>query len=73
MKLKTIGRGATVNIGNYENARIYFEFDISDEPCGCTEEGFKALDDWVKRYLQDRIEEIQELNGTVYPSERFTG
>lgn len=64
----TISRGATINIGNYESARI----DISAE--AESTDSLTELDTWLKTALQHSVHEIQVAAGLPpHPVERFTG
>lgn len=63
----TITRGATVNLGNYESARV----DLSVET---TEDEYEAADSWLKSWLIDQVEAIQTEAGLPpKAAERFTG
>lgn len=66
----TVSRGATVNLGSYESARvdISMEFD--------TESGmlFDDMDHEVVRRLRKAVQEIQTAASLPpHPTDRFTG
>lgn len=70
----TIGRGATVNLGNYESARVdvtvEFEADTSLTFDEATREANKAICEW----LEEEVANIQaEANTKPLPVTRFTG
>lgn len=63
----TITRGATVNLGNYESARV----DLSIET---TREEFTNDDLHLKNWLHEQVEAIQTEAGLPpKAAERFTG
>ncbi len=63
----TLTRGATVNLGNYESARV----DLAVEG---TKDTIVELDAWLKNWLAARVEEIQSEAGLPPQApERFTG
>lgn len=72
----TLSRGATINLGNYESARI--DLTIEGDDVVGTGEGFDKevarLDDWLKRALTPRVQIIQKEAGLPpHPVTRFTG
>ncbi len=66
----TITRGATVNIGSYESARVDVAVEFSDDDG----ETFAKTDLWVRGWLEAQVEAIQTEAGLPpKPCERFTG
>jgi len=69
-----ITRGATINLGNYESARVEIsqEVDLTEDDEG--QPVFEALNDEVKARLAAEVEKVQEAAGLPpRPAERFTG
>lgn len=69
----TIARGATINLGSYESARvdISVESDVGGEDrCYALEQ----LDEFVRAELAKRVTEITREAGLApHPATRFTG
>lgn len=73
-----ISRGATVNLGNYESARVDLELtaigDASRPLSPSLAEVLAAVDGQLKAWLQAKVHEIQEAAGLPpHPVDRFTG
>lgn len=67
MRTFKITRGATVNIGNYESARV--DLEVSGDA-----EDFDEADNFVKKWLHEKVAAIQDAAGVPpHPVERFTG
>lgn len=69
----TVSRGATINLGSYESARvdITVESEIGDESRGYA---IDQLDKFVVEELVKRINEITREAGLApHPATRFTG
>ena len=65
----TISRGATINIGNYESARV----EIGAEIDGDTK-SLQELDEWVTTELHKAVKLIEKQAGLPpASSKRFTG
>lgn len=65
-----LSRGATVNLGNYESARVDLEIVFTPK----AESEIADHDSWLKTWLETRVREIQEAAGLPpHPVERFTG
>lgn len=67
----TITRGATVNLGNFESARVDLSVEVD---AGMLSEGVKETDDYVKDWLSNSVLAIQDAAGLPpRPAERFVG
>lgn len=67
----TITRGATVNLGNFESARVDLSVEVD---AGMLSEGVKETDDCVKDWLSNSVLAIQDAAGLPpRPAERFVG
>ena len=65
----TLTRGATINLGNYESARIDISFEFKTEDYDLEER-----DGYLKEQLQKRVAEIQTAAGLPpHPTDRYTG
>lgn len=66
----TITRGATINLGNYESARIDLSIDLGDT----TAEKWDEADARLCAWLEQEVEKIQNEAGLPpRPASRFTG
>lgn len=68
MSKMTISRGATINLGEYESARVDVSVELEDEST------FEGQDCWLKVWLEDQVDKIQSAAGLPPKApERFTG
>lgn len=71
----SIAKGATVNLGNYESARIDVSFelqlDIDDDN---VDDGITLLSKRCNNFLRNQVDDIEQSAGVVpRGTERFTG
>lgn len=66
----TISRGATVNLGNYESARL----DVSFEATGGDEISAGELNELACSFLEEEVGKVQKAAGLPeFSAKRFTG
>ena len=67
-----ITRGATVNLGNYESARVDLELTFTAGETNMDD--IVPMDVDLRKWLGDQVRSIQEAAGLPpHPVERFTG
>lgn len=74
MKIVRVTRGATINLGNYESARVEIagEYELSETDT--SEEALAECDRFCREFLAQQIEEIQTASGNPPRSPgRFVG
>ncbi len=59
----TISKGATINLGNYESARVDMTVEIDHRTDDLTTLDPTKLEDVIDIYLTKKIEEIQQQAG----------
>ncbi|MCH8963806.1 MAG: hypothetical protein IIB58_02505 [Planctomycetes bacterium] len=69
MKIKTITatRGATINLGNYENRRIEFGVTADVEDDETPEDAMDDLIVWIRARLKREVKEVRESMTKVSP------
>ena len=72
MKLLRVTKGATVNLGNYESARV--EVSAEADPDGENEDTLTELTEWIDNFLTVQIRSIEDAAGVpLRDAKRFTG
>lgn len=68
-----VARGATINLGSFESARVDLEVTVVVAENDVTEP-WSVADALLKEWLQEKVIEIQDAAGVgPKPAERFTG